>query len=170
MKQSGFMRPALIIVFGIVLLIAISLAVTTEGKIPITSKSKEALTQYLKGRDLAERLRGTDAREYFQKAVTLDPDFALGHLGLALVQPTAKGFFEHFNKALALRPEAIEPLIAVARSEALLKRWDDAEQRLTKVLEDNPNNVFARNLLGDVYYAGGKAGQAEAQFQEAVQS
>ena len=38
----------------------------------------------------------------------------------------------------------------------------------TQVLEANPSNVFARNLLGDVYLASGKIEQAVEQFEEAV--
>lgn len=172
MKKSGFVRPALIIVFGIVVLIAISLAVTKEGKIPITTKSEEARTQYLKGRDLAERLRGPDAREYFQKAVAIDPDFALGHLGLALVQPTAKGFFEDFDKARALIDK-----VKVSDGE----RWmvlgveagtnaDPMRQReiYLKLVEKYPDDERAHNLLGTNYFGQQEWGDAIKEYQIAT--
>ena len=53
------------------------------GKIPITTASAEARALYLKGRDLAEKLRATDARRFYEQAVEKDKGFALGYVGLA---------------------------------------------------------------------------------------
>jgi len=154
MKRSGFVRPLLIVAVGIVLLIAISLAVTADGKIPITTKSEEALKQYLKGRDLAERLRGPDAREYLEKAVALDPDFALGHLGLALVQPTAKGFFEHFNKALALVDKVSDGERWMIMGVEAGTNADPMRQReiYQQLVASYPDDERAHNLLGTNYF------------------
>ena len=68
---------------------------------PITTSSEKALEYYLEGRSLNERLRGQESSALFQKAVADDPGFALGHLNLSFVLPTAKGFFETFAKAKA---------------------------------------------------------------------
>jgi hypothetical protein len=54
-----------------------------EEKVPITTSSAEARELYLKGRDLAERLRATDARRFYEQAVARDANFALGYIGLA---------------------------------------------------------------------------------------
>ena len=43
-------------------------------KMPITTASEEARKLYLEGRDLLERLRGTDARRLFEQAVAKDPE------------------------------------------------------------------------------------------------
>lgn len=170
MKRSGFVKPALVIAFGIVLLIAIGLAVTMEGKVPITTKSKEALTQYLKGRDLAERLRGPDAREYYMKAVSLDPDFALGHLGLALVQPTAKGFFEHFNKARALTDKVTEGERWMILGVEAGTNADPMKQRgiYQKLVDKYPDDERAHNLLGDNYFGQQDWANAITEYQKAV--
>ena len=55
----------------------------SAGKIPITTSSAEARDLYLKGRDLAEKLRATDARRFYEQAVEKDKNFALGYVGLA---------------------------------------------------------------------------------------
>src|SRR5690349_6998963 len=68
-----------------------------SGKIPITTSSDEAKQAYLKGRDLAEKLRATDAHAQYQKAVELDPNFALAWVGLANTSGTAKEFVEATN-------------------------------------------------------------------------
>ena len=72
------------------------------GKIPVTTSSAEAKTEFLQGRDLAEKLRITDSVAHFQKAASLDPSFAWAELSLATSAPTGKEFFEHLNKAVAL--------------------------------------------------------------------
>src|SRR5215471_9779965 len=69
-------------------------------KISITTKSEEAKKEFLQGRDLFERLLANDSLQHFDKAIALDPDFALAELARANASPTAKDFFEHLNKAV----------------------------------------------------------------------
>ena len=70
------------------------------GKIPVTTSSAEAKAEFLQGRDMVEKLLITDSIAHFQKAVSLDPNFALAELSLANTAPTGKEFFEHLNKAV----------------------------------------------------------------------
>ena len=92
--------PAPLEFLAIVLTFASSgLVAAQEGKVPITTKSEEARQLYLKGRDLQERLRGTDAHEQFRKAAAADKDFALAQLGLANTAPSAKEFFDALKQA-----------------------------------------------------------------------
>ena len=76
------------------------------GKIPVTTASADAKTEFLQGRDLAEKLRITDSIAHFEKAASLDPNFAWAELSLATSAPTGKGFFEHLNKAVSLADKA----------------------------------------------------------------
>src|SRR5687767_12657953 len=41
-------------------------------KIPITTSSEEARKLFVQGRDLAEKLRATDARKFYEQAVAKD--------------------------------------------------------------------------------------------------
>jgi hypothetical protein len=61
-----------------------------NGKIAITTASDDARKEYLAGRDLQEKLRITDSIAHFDKAISLDPNFALAELNRANVSPTAK--------------------------------------------------------------------------------
>ena len=79
-----------------------------DEKIPITTRSKVAREEYLKGRDLFEKLRGTDARAHFEKAAAADSGFALAQLGLANSAPSAKAFFAALERATALAGKASE--------------------------------------------------------------
>src|SRR5262249_34239654 len=81
-------------------------AAANSGKIAVTTSSDEARKEYLAGRDLQEKLRITDSIAHFDKAISLDPNFALAELNRANVSPTAKEFFDHLNKAVTLSAKA----------------------------------------------------------------
>jgi len=63
----------------------------SPAKIPVTTSSAEARTEYLKGRTLGENFRAHDSRKVLRKAAAKDPTFALAHYNRALNSPTAKG-------------------------------------------------------------------------------
>ncbi len=77
-------------------------------KIPITTASAEARDLFLKGRQLVDNLRLTDANPLFKKAVDLDPGFALAHLFDAQTSASAKEFFAGLDKALEHAGKATE--------------------------------------------------------------
>ena len=125
-----------------------------KDKIPITTNSEKALEFFLKGRDLQESLQGQESILYFENAVKEDPDFALGYVYLSLVTPTAKGFFETFDKARAL-------VNKVSEGEKLWILGFDAgvkalamEQRsyYTKLTQMYPNDERGQTLLGNHYF------------------
>ena len=70
----------------------------SEGKIPVTTSSEEARKAFLEGRDLNEKLLVQDSIQHFDKAISLDPNFAIAELNRANVSPTGKEFFEHLKK------------------------------------------------------------------------
>jgi hypothetical protein len=72
------------------------------GKVPITTSSDEAKTLYLRGRELAEALRATDARALYKQAVEKDGHFALGYVGLANTSGTNKEFIDAVSRAVEL--------------------------------------------------------------------
>ncbi|MGE5413219.1 MAG: hypothetical protein ACM3NW_03520, partial [Syntrophomonadaceae bacterium] len=73
-----------------------------DARVPITTSSEAAKTEYQQGRTLFDNLQITNANPHFQKAVVLDPNFALAELAIANTSPTGTEFFEHLNKAVAL--------------------------------------------------------------------
>src|SRR5262249_7044651 len=77
-----------------------------NDKIPVTTSSEEARKEFLAGRDLAEKLLITDSLQHYDKAIALDPNFAVAELNRATSSPTAKEFFEHLKKAVALADKA----------------------------------------------------------------
>src|ERR1700756_4517902 len=74
----------------------------SSGKIPLTTGSEAARKEFLRGRDLSERLLGQESLQHFDKALTLDGEFASAELARATNSPTAGEFLEHLNRAVGL--------------------------------------------------------------------
>lgn len=124
------------------------------GKIPVTTKSEEARQLYLKGRDLADKLRGTDAQKLYEQALAKDPEFARGYFDLALVAPTNNAFFEAEKKAVALATKASEgERLMILGLDAGVK-GDVAGQKAnyTKLVQAFPKDERAHMLLGNYHF------------------
>ena len=73
-----------------------------------------------------------------------------------------------FEESLALEPDAIEPLVAAARSYLARGTPDVAEQRVKSVLSRYPNSLTALLMLGDIYASSGALEKARSSFEEGV--
>ena len=124
------------------------------AKMPISTSSTEALDLYVKGRDLAEKLRVPEARVYFEQAAEKDPDFALVHLALAGTGLSTKDSFIALEHAVSLidRVSDGERYMILSR-EAEFKR-DPAKQKdyLTRLVEAYPKDERGQQLLGSYYF------------------
>jgi tetratricopeptide (TPR) repeat protein len=89
----------------------------SEGKIEetpiriadVTTNSLEAYKYFLRGREAFEKLYYDDARKYLEKAVELDPTFAMGYHYLALAHGRGSdGRYMAFAKAKPLSNKATE--------------------------------------------------------------
>lgn len=146
-------------------------AASDSGKVPITTKSDEARKEYLAGRDLSEKLQGTDSWEHFQKAVALDPDFATAELALANNAPTAKEFFEHLNKALALQDKASdgEKLVILAAQAGSNGQAAEQKAYLEQLVAKYPNDERAQFNLGNYYFGQQELGAAVEHYKKATE-
>jgi tetratricopeptide (TPR) repeat protein len=141
-----------------------------EGKVPITTQSDEARQLYLKGRDLAERLRATDAYEQFRKAAAVDKDFALAQLGLANSAPSAKEFFAALKQATSLAGRASEAERHMILGLDAGVRGDPAGQKAhyDKLTAAFPRDERALNLLGGYHFGRQEYEQAIAAYEKAI--
>jgi tetratricopeptide (TPR) repeat protein len=141
-----------------------------EGKIPITTSSEEARQLYVKGRDLAEKLRATDARSLYAQAVAKDKTFALAQLGLANTAGTAKEFFDALGQAVILSGKVSEPeRLIIAGADAGAKGdVDRQKESLTKLVATYPNDERAHNLLGGYYFGRQEYEAAVAEYEKAT--
>ena len=149
---------------------ALGSAAVAEERIPITTASAEARQLYLKGRDLAEKLRATDARALFQQAAAKDPDFALAQVGLANTAGTPKEFFDAVGRAVALANKASEGEQQIICALDAGAKAEPARQKecLTKLTQAYPNDARTHNLMGAFYFARQEWPAAVGEYQQAT--
>jgi tetratricopeptide (TPR) repeat protein len=142
-----------------------------SGKIAITTSSEEARKEFLAGRDLAEKLRITDSIAHFDKAISLDPNFALAELNRANVSPTAKEFFEHLKKAVALADKASEGERMLIQANEAGANADPTKQKeiLDKLVAAYPNDERAHFNLGGYYFGQQDFAQAITHYKRATE-
>ena len=146
-------------------------APANNGKIAITTASDEARKEYLAGRDLQEKLRITDSIAHFDKAISLDPNFALAELNRANVSPTAKEFFEHLNKAVTLSGKASngERLLIQATEAGANANPTKQKELLEQLVAAYPNDERAHFNLGGYYFGQQDFTQAIGHYKKATE-
>ena len=146
-------------------------APASNGKIAITTASDEARKEYLAGRDLQEKLRITDSIAHFDKAISLDPNFALAELNRANVSPTAKEFFEHLNKAVTLSAKASdgERLLIQATEAGANANPTKQKETLEQLVAAYPNDERAHFNLGGYYFGQQDFTQAIGHYKKATE-
>jgi tetratricopeptide (TPR) repeat protein len=156
--RAGFAERALAVVV-VLSCCAVSRPATAQtsasgDKIPITTSSDDARKLHVQGRDLNEKLRATDARRFFEQAVSKDQNFALGYVGLANTSGTTKEFIDATTRAVALAGAVSEgERHWILGLEAGLK--GDPAGNLThykELVRLFPNDERALVLLGNLYF------------------
>jgi tetratricopeptide (TPR) repeat protein len=172
MKRQKQKVYALLLSMVVCLLMLIGCGVTQEeGKIPITTKSGEAKEYFLQGRDLFEKLRGQDARPFFEKAIAEDENFAMACLFRSFVMPSVKEFWQNLNNAKELvegvsEGERLWILGVEAGASGLPMKQREMYKQL---VEAYPDDERAHNLLGNNYFGQEHYEQAIAEYQRATQ-
>lgn len=136
------------------------------------TQKKEAHEAYLQGRYFWNRFTPEaypKAITSFQRAVSLDPEYALAYVGIADFYTWAciHGIFspdEGFPKALEAAQRALEldPLMPEAHAAIGLyysnaQQWADAESSYRRAIELNPNYPLAHEWLSAVLVGTGRA-------------
>lgn len=123
------------------------------GQISITSKSPEAVALFREGRDLKDNFRAREAREKLNKAIELDPEFALAHAHLAQLSMETADREDHVAKARAAAgnlPKAesllVEYLSLYAEGKAG-KGKDSATKELVKQLVELAPGDWAVQIM-----------------------
>jgi len=171
MKKINNVILFLLLIISFAALYGNTLAQNISGKIPITTSSDAALENYLMGRDLNEKLRIQDAREFYVRAVEEDPEFAIGHLSLASVQTTTAAFFESFNKAKSLIDKVSEgERLMILGVEAGGIEVDPIKQQglYKELVKAYPKDERAHNLLAQSYFGQLDYENAIAEYEEVI--
>jgi tetratricopeptide (TPR) repeat protein len=129
-------------------------AAQATGKVSITTTSPEARELYLKARDLAEKLRATDARKFYQQAVARDDRFALAHVGLANTSGTTKEFIDAVTRAASLAGTVSDGERQMILGLEAAMKGDPAGvlRHYTELVRLVPEDERAHTLLGNTYF------------------
>jgi tetratricopeptide (TPR) repeat protein len=124
------------------------------GKVPVTTSSADARRLYLEGRDLAEKLRLTDARRLYSQAVAADDTFALAYIGLANTAGTTKEFIDATTKAASLAGAVSEGerQIILAVEAGMKGNPAGVLAHYNELVRLFPNDERALTLLGIIYF------------------
>lgn len=141
------------------------------GKIPITTKSDEARNEFLQGRALADKLLAQDAVAHFDRAISLDPEFASAELARANTSAINKDFVEHQQKAVSLADKASEgeKLLILANQAAANGDTTKQKEYLEKLVAEYPNDERAHFALGGYYFGQQEFGQAVEHYKKATE-
>ncbi|MGH9932801.1 MAG: tetratricopeptide repeat protein [Pyrinomonadaceae bacterium] len=144
---------------------------SAAGKIPVTTASEEARKEFLQGRDLAEKLLIQDSIQHFDKAISLDANFALAELNRANVSPTGKEFFDHLKKAVALADKASngEKLLILSAEAGANNNAAKQKELLEQLVAAYPNDERAHFNLGGYYFGQQDMSQAIQHYKKATE-
>ncbi|MEO8575129.1 MAG: protein kinase [Gemmatimonadales bacterium] len=135
----------------------------------------QAYDYYLRGRQFIHQLRRRSleyARQMFNRAIELDPEYALAYTGVADSSSLLYTYFDarDFNlrqadkaskKALELEPELAEAHVSWGLAASLTRRFPEAEKAFEKAMKLEPK-------MFEAAYWYGMGLQAEGRFEDAV--
>jgi len=156
-----------------------------ERLVKVGTQNAEAYRLYLKGRYHFDRFTEKDfksAAGFFEKAVALDPMYAVAYAGLADTY-AEQGFLgyvpsrEAFPKSLKAAKEALEldselpeSHISLAINDMMfLRNFPEAEASLRKALAIDPNSPYAHDWACNLAGVMGRISEAIAECRKAVE-
>jgi tetratricopeptide (TPR) repeat protein len=142
-----------------------------ESELPVNAASDEALQAFVDGLALFDLGQGREARDFFDKALELDPGFVSARMYRAFSSNSAKDFAENRDKLLAMRENANDAeVIMMDIVEANMR--DDEKEILDlsmQLVEKFPNSARAQNQLAGAYNGLEDYENARAQMKKALE-
>jgi serine/threonine protein kinase/Tfp pilus assembly protein PilF len=160
--------------------------ILTEGEKKQIEKQRavnvQAYDYYLRGRQYFHQLRRKSieyAKQMFNKAIEIDPEYARAHAGVADCYSLLYTYFDarEFNlrqadiassKALELEPELAEAHVARGLAVSLSKRFDEAEAEFETALKLDPKLFEAAYWFARARLSQGRYEEAAKLMERAV--
>jgi tetratricopeptide (TPR) repeat protein len=123
-------------------------------EVPITTSSKEALNLFLSGREKLENIEFFEAAPLFDKAIQLDPNFALAYLYRAQSGSGYNVFRQNFDKAISFIDKVSEgeKLLILYFQALYYGNGQKQKEYLDQLLKSFPSDKRVNNLAGVYYY------------------
>jgi tetratricopeptide (TPR) repeat protein len=143
----------------------------SSAKLPVTTASEEARKEFLLGRELQDKLLIQDSIAHFDKAISLDPNFAIAELNRANVSPTGKEFFDHLTKAVSLADKASngERLLILATEAGANANTTKQKELLDQLMTAYPSDERAHFNLAGYYFGQQDYPQAIGHYKKATE-
>ncbi len=166
---------------------ALKIELTGEGDSPVVKRSTnnlEAYDLYLKGRYFwnTRQSGGMEkAKHHFEKAVEIDPTYALAYAGLADYY-NIMGFYAYSSpkeslpkaKQAALKALEIDDTLAEAHSALAFAKWifdwdmESAEREFKRAIELNPNYSTAHMWYSNFLVTSGRSEECFTEIEKAL--
>jgi TolB-like protein/Tfp pilus assembly protein PilF/tRNA A-37 threonylcarbamoyl transferase component Bud32 len=141
----------------------------------------QAYDYYLRGRQFFHQFRRTGiqfARRMFERAMEIDPKYAIAHAGAADCcsflymywdgsRANLEGADSHSRQALEFGPELAEAHASRGLALSLSKRYEESEREFATAIRLNPKLFEAHYFYGRALFQQGKHREAIEQYQEA---
>jgi len=146
-------------------------SISGSAKIPVTTSSQSAREAFDKGQALFDNLQFVQSRSHLERALELDPTFAMAHMLLALSSPSASHFFKSLSDAEVNAGNASQGEQLVIRAFVAQGKNDQTSQ--LKMLEQlvvlHPRDERAHMFLGNFYNQQQNFDQSVKYFDQAIE-
>lgn len=72
---------------------------------------------------------------------------------------------EYYQKAVLLKPHAVEPLIGLTLPLMAIKNWKETEKIALQIISRDPNNYYANSRLAYSLYSQRRYGEAKSRYE-----
>ena len=184
-EMSGFLTVQNDVARGVSGALALTLLPAQQQRLARAPQvNPQAYEAYLIGQSHARRLTRPEldrALEYYESALTFDPNFALAHIGVSrvwagrmqvgLITPAEEGGRAEaaLRRALALDDELPEGQMALANRATWIEwDWPAADESFRRALELNPSLADAHAFYAHYLYITHRPEQGAAEIQRAL--
>ena len=140
----------------------------------LTTSSMEAYNYFLRGRDDADNLYAADAKKFLEKALALDPSFAVAYLYLASADAQLRDFRAREEalknaREYSARATEKERLYIEAEYADVIENDSGKKRRLLlELTEKYPQEKYAHYELGNHYFVHKRNSEAFLELEKAI--
>ncbi len=134
--------------------------------IRLSSGDLKARSQYYAGLSLAAQGDTTEAKNYFNEAVLLRPDYLLPRIQLGLLETDNDSKKRHLEEILRLNPNYAPAYYYLSLLNSEEKNLEEAEANLNKAIKSNPSDPDLQTSLGELYLEMNRITEAERIFSD----
>ncbi len=149
-------KPIAILLVGMVLIAAgLQCSSNQKGKIQVTTTSQKALTDFLNGRDLMERLHFQEAYSHFLKAAREDTSFALAYVYASITAPNTSILLNNLNRAVKLSEQVSEGerLLILGVEAGITGAMAKQQEYFQQLVNLYPGDERSHDFLGTNYFS-----------------